>query len=564
MNFIALAKEETTKLIRDAYCLAVKDGALPEAGEDLAFPVEIPKDTAHGDYTSTFPMAAAKKLHLAPRKIADEIVNRISLSGSFFDSVEIAGAGFINFRLGSKWYGDVIEAVEREGRDFARTQDLVGKKIMVEFVSANPTGPMHMGNARGGVLGDCLSEILSLAGADVTREFLINDAGNQVEKFGVSLETRYLQLYPEYKDLEFPEDGYHGEDIIELAKRFQAEYGDKYLNADQEERREALIRFGLGNNIPAMKRDLARYGIEYDNWFSETTLHDSGAVARIVDFLTEKGHTYEKDGAIWLRTTDFGCEKDDVLRRANGFYTYFAVDIAYHYNKFIERGFDTVINVWGADHHGHVARLKAACSAFGVDPDRLEIILMQLVRLMQNGEVVRMSKRTGKTISLSNLLDEISVDAARFFFNMRAAETQMEFDLDLAVRQDSENPVYYVQYAHARICSLIKTLAKDGAQIKAAKDLDLSLLTQPEEKALIKRIAELPNEISMAARDRDPSRMNKYLIDIAGEFHRYYNACRIRGEEEALLGARLKLAAVTRDILAVGMSIIGVTAPETM
>ena len=564
MNFIALAKEETTKLIRSAYALCTEDGSLPAGDGELAFPVEIPKDTAHGDYTSTFPMAAAKKLHLAPRKIAEQIVSHIKLSGSFFDSVEIAGAGFINFRLGSKWYADVIGAVEREGRDFARTQDLKGKKIMVEFVSANPTGPMHMGNARGGVLGDCLSEILSFAGADVTREFLINDAGNQVEKFGVSLETRYLQLYPEYKDLEFPEDGYHGEDIIELARQFQAQYGDRYLSCSSEERREALTSFGLGNNIPAMKRDLERYGIRYDNWFSETTLHDSGAVARIVDYLTEKGCTYEKDGAIWLRTTDFGCEKDDVLRRANGFYTYFAVDIAYHYNKFIERGFDTVINVWGADHHGHVARLKAACSAFGIDPDRLEIILMQLVRLMQNGEVVRMSKRTGKTISLSNLLDEISVDAARFFFNMRAAETQMEFDLDLAVREDSENPVYYVQYAHARICSLIKTLARDGAQVQPAQALSLSLLTQPEEKALVKRIAELPNEISLAARDRDPSRINKYLIDIAGDFHRFYNACRIRGEEEALLAARLKLAAVTRDILSIGLSIIGVSAPESM
>ena len=564
MNFIQLAKDETAKLIAAAYARAQEAGTLPAMEGELVIPVEIPKDTSHGDYTSTFPMAAAKKLHMAPRKIAEAIVENLDISGSYYDSVEIAGAGFINFTLGKKWYTDVITAVEEQGRDFARTDGLAGRKMMVEFVSANPTGPMHMGNARGGVLGDCLAGILSLAGADVTREFLINDAGNQVEKFGVSLETRYLQLYPEYENLEFPEDGYHGEDIITLAKRFKEQYGDEYLNAEPEARREALINFGLGNNIPAMKRDLERYGIVYDNWFSETTLHEAGKVKETVDFLTEKGYTYEKDGAIWLRTTDFGCEKDDVLRRANGFYTYFAVDIAYHYNKFVERGFDTVINVWGADHHGHVARLKAACSAFGINPDRLEIILMQLVRLMQDGEVVRMSKRTGKTISLSNLLDDISVDAARFFFNMRAAETQMEFDLDLAVREDSENPVYYVQYAHARICSLIKMLANDGVCVGSAKELSLDLLSTEEEKSLIKRIAELPNEMAMAARDRDPSRVNKYLIDIAGDFHRFYNACRIRGEEAALAGARLKLAAVTRDIIALGLDIIGVNAPESM
>ena len=564
MNFIQLAKEETTKLIRAAFEDAVSTGALPQPDSELSFPVEIPKDTAHGDYTSTFPMAAAKKLRMPPRKIAELIVQRIVLSGSFFDSVEIAGAGFINFRLGQKWYCDILATAEREGRDFARTSALAGQKIMVEFVSANPTGPMHMGNARGGVLGDCLSNVLALAGAEVSREFLINDAGNQVEKFGISLETRYLQLYPEYKNLEFPEDGYHGEDIIVLAKSFREQHGDTYLNADAQVRREALVKFGLGHNIPAMQRDLERYGIHYDTWFSETTLHESGAVSRIVDFLTKKGYTYEKDGAVWLRTTDFGCEKDDVLRRANGFYTYFAVDIAYHYNKFIERGFDTVINVWGADHHGHVASLKAACSAFGVDPDRLEIILMQLVRLTQNGEVVRMSKRTGKTISLSNLLDDISVDAARFFFNMRAAETQMEFDLDLAVREDSENPVYYVQYAHARICSLIKMLEHDGVSVQPTQALSLELLDTQEEKALIKRIAELPNEMAMAARDRDPSRVNKYLIDIAGDFHRFYNACRIRGEEDAVQKARLKLAAITRDILAIGLGIIGVSAPESM
>ena len=563
MNYIQLAKDQIASLVEAAYQKTAEAGELP-ASQELTFPVEIPRDAAHGDYSCTFAMAAARSLHMAPRKIAEAVCQHLDLKDSYFDSVEIAGAGFINFRLGSRWFREVLTAIEQEGQDFAKTSGYAGQKIMVEFVSANPTGPMHMGNARGGVLGDCLASVLELSGADVTREFLINDAGNQVDNFGRSLEARFLQLYPETADTPFPEDGYHGDDIRELAAAFREKYGDGYRNAPSEERRNALIQFGLGHNIPKMKSDLARYGIQYDVWFSETTLHESGAVRDTVDSLTKKGYTYEKDGAIWLRTTEFGCEKDDVLRRANGFYTYFAVDIAYHRNKFLERGFDKVINVWGADHHGHVARLKAECAAIGIDPERLEVVLMQFVNLMRNGEIVRMSKRTGKTISLSDLLDEISVDAARFFFNMRQPDTLIDFDLDLAIRQDSENPVYYVQYAHARICSLIKMLKGDGVDVPAAADAKLELLTAPEEQALIKKLAALPDEIAGSARDRDPSRVNKYLIDTAGDFHRFYNACRIRGEEPALLAARLKLAASARDILAMTLKVIGVTAPESM
>ena len=563
MNYIQLAKDQIAALVRTAYLKAVDVGTLP-LSEKMSFPVEIPRDAAHGDYSCTFAMAAARELHMAPRKIAEAVCAQLVLEGSYFDAAEIAGAGFINFRLGTVWFREVLTAIEREGSDFARTSGYTGQKIMVEFVSANPTGPMHMGNARGGVLGDCLASVLELSGAEVTREFLINDAGNQVDNFGRSLEARFLQLYPETADTPFPEDGYHGDDIRELAAAFKEEHGEEYRNAPSEERRSALIQYGLGHNIPKMKSDLARYGITYDVWFSETSLHESGAVRDTVDSLTKKGYTYEKDGAVWLRTTEFGCEKDDVLRRANGFYTYFAVDIAYHRNKFLERGFDKVINVWGADHHGHVARLKAGCAAIGIDPSRLEVVLMQFVNLMRNGEIVRMSKRTGKTISLSDLLDEISVDAARFFFNMRQPDTLIDFDLDLAIRQDSENPVYYVQYAHARICSLIRTLAGDGAEVPAAEDTRFELLQTQEELALIKKLAALPDEIALSARDRDPSRVNKYLIDTAGDFHRFYNACRIRGEEAELLAARLKLAAATRDILAMTLRVIGVTAPESM
>ena len=563
MNYIQLAKDQIAALTKAAYQRASEAGALP-AVEDLSFPVEIPRDASHGDYSCTFAMAAAKALRMPPRKIAEAVCSYLALDGTYFDSVEIAGAGFMNFRLGVCWYREVLAAIEREGNDFAKTNGYAGQKIMVEFVSANPTGPMHMGNARGGVLGDCLSSVLALSGADVTREFLINDAGNQVDTFGRSLDARFLQLYPETADTPFPEDGYHGDDIRELAAAFKEAHGAEYHDAPSAERRNALIQFGLGHNIPKMKSDLARYGIQYDVWFSETTLHESGAVRETVEFLTEKGYTYEKDGAIWLRTTQFGCEKDDVLRRANGFYTYFAVDIAYHRNKFLERGFDKVINVWGADHHGHVARLKAGCAAIGIDPERLEVVLMQFVNLMRNGEIVRMSKRTGKTISLSDLLDEISVDAARFFFNMRQPDTLIDFDLDLAVRQDSENPVYYVQYAHARICSLIKTLAGDGVAVPETEKTKIELLTAPEELALIKKLAALPDEIAGAARDRDPSRVNKYLIETAGDFHRFYNACRIRGAEPEQMAARLKLAAATRDILAIALDVIGVTAPESM
>lgn len=563
MNYIQLAKDQIVELTSKAYQMAVEAGALP-AAEDLSFPVEIPRDVSNGDYCSTFAMAAAKKLHMAPRKIAEAVSANLQLEGSYFDSVEIAGAGFMNFRLGKAWFRQVITAIEKEGKDFPKTNGYAGQKVMVEFVSANPTGPMHMGNARGGVLGDCLSSVLELSGAEVTREFLINDAGNQVDNFGRSLEARLLQLYPETADTPFPEDGYHGDDIRELAAAFKEAHGEEYKDASSEDLRAALVQFGLGHNIPKMKSDLERYGIHYDVWFSETSLHESGAVRETVDALTEKGYTYEKDGAIWLRTTEFGCEKDDVLRRANGFYTYFAVDIAYHRNKFVERGFDKVLNVWGADHHGHVARLKAGCAAMGIDPDRLEVVLMQFVNLMRNGEIVRMSKRTGKTISLSDLLDEISVDAARFFFNMRQPDTLIDFDLDLALRQDSENPVYYAQYAHARICSLIKILAGDGVEVPAADDAKLELLTAPEEIALIKKLAALPADIASAARDRDPSRVNKYVVDAAGDFHRFYNACRIRGAEADLMAARLKLAAATRDIIAMSLAVIGVSAPESM
>ena len=580
MNMIQSAKDQIVELTQKAYAAAVQEKLLPE-GVATVPAVEIPKDAANGDYTTTFCLAASKALHKNPREVANILTSHMQLDGTYFTSVEIAGPGFLNFRLGGKWYADVIAAVESEGRNFGRGEGLKGKKYMVEFVSANPTGPMHMGNARGGVLGDTLAEVLDWSGADVWREFYVNDFGNQIDKFAKSIEARYIQLIKGEDAVEFPEDGYHGDDIRELAEAYRAENGDGLLDADEQTRRDTLANFGLAYNIPKMKADLKRYGIEFDEWFFESSLHNSGLVAKAMDELTKLGWTYEKEGALWLRTADITREqlrksgkkdeeidkldlKDDVLRRANGFYTYFAGDIAYHYNKFAIRGFDKVINIWGADHHGHVARLKGAMDALGLNgTERLDIVLMQLVKLVRDGEVVRMSKRTGKTISLSDLLDEIPVDACRYFFNAKP-ETQMEFDLGLAVREDSENPVYYIQYAHARICSLLKALAEEGYTAPRAADVDIALAQSEQEKALIKEISLFSEEIRMAGRDYDPSYINRYLVRLAAAFHRFYNACRIKGEADDIIAVRLKLAEATKQVLANGLGILGLGAPEKM
>ena len=580
MNMIQSAKDQVLALTMTAYETAAAEGLLP-ADVAVKPSVEIPKDTANGDYTTTFCLAAAKALHKNPRQVAQILMDHMQLEGSYFTTVEMAGPGFLNFRLGDKWFGDTVACVEREGADYGSSDMLAGKKYMVEFVSANPTGPMHMGNARGGVLGDTLASVLQKSGADVWREFYVNDAGNQIEKFAKSLEARYFQIIKGEDAVEFPEDGYHGDDIRELAQLFYEQEGEKYLDCDEKTRHDALARFGLDRNIPKMKSDLERYGIRYDQWFFESSLHESGYVADSVQALTDLGYTYEKDGALWLKTSEILAAnlrkagkseeaieklglKDDVLRRANGFYTYFAADIAYHRNKFAVRGFNKVINIWGADHHGHVARLKGAMDALGLDGEnRLDIVLMQLVKLVRDGEVVRMSKRTGKAISLTDLLDEIPVDACRYFFNAKP-ETQMEFDLGLAVREDSENPVYYVQYAHARICTLLKNLASEGYTVPAASEVDFSLLSGDAEKALIKQLAHYSEVVRLAARDYDPSHINRYLTELAAAFHKFYTVCRIKGEEKPVLLARLKLADAARAVLKNGMVLIGCSAPEKM
>ena len=580
-NMIQAAREQVAQLTQAAYEKAAAAGLLP-AGAEVKATIEIPKDPTHGDYASSFAMAGAKALHKAPRQIAQTIVDNLELAGTFFDKVEIAGPGFLNFTLGSKWYGEVLTDIQAEGNTYGAVDEGRGEKVMVEFVSANPTGPMHIGNARGGVLGDALASVLERAGYDVWREFYVNDAGNQIHKFAMSIDARYLQIVLGEENHPFPEDGYHGDDIKELAQAFYDQHGPSWKDKPEEERQAAMAQYGLSVNIPKMKADLRRYQIEYNEWFLESTLHESGYVAETVGMLADKGWTYEKDGALWLKTTDLLKQKfmnegktqeqvdkldlkDDVLRRANGFYTYFAADIAYHRNKLEKRGFSKAINIWGADHHGHVARLQAALDGLGLDGShRLIVVLMQLVNLLQDGQPVRMSKRSGKAIALRDLLDEVSVDAARFFFNSRSSTSALDFDLDLAVRQDSDNPVYYVQYAHARICSLVSRLTEEGAQVPDAAAVDASLFTTAEEKALIKTLSQLPEVIRISARDYDPSHVNRYLITLAGDFHRFYNACRIKGEEPHVLSARLKLADTVRAVIANCLALIGVTAPEKM
>lgn len=561
-KLVKQAENQLKEIIISAVNPAVAAGELPDQPMP-PFGIEIPAERAHGDLSSNAALVSARAFRLPPRKIADILINRISLDGTLFESAEVAGPGFLNFRLSPAFYSGVVSDILEQGENYGRSDFGKGRKVMVEFVSANPTGPMHMGNARGGALGDCLASVLEAAGYDVWREFYVNDAGNQIENFGISLEARYLQLYKGEDAVKLPEDAYHGEDIIEHAKGFAAIYGDKHLNADPQERRQALIDYALPLNIEKMSRDLEKYRIKYDCWFYESALHKNGELDETIRILSERGLTYQKEGALWYRASEYGGEKDEVLVRANGNPTYFAADIAYHRNKFA-RGFDLCINVWGADHHGHVARMKGAMDAIGLDGSKLEVVLIQLVRLMRGGEVVRMSKRTGKAIQLSDLLDEVPVDAARFFFNQREASTQMDFDLELAVEESAQNPVYYVQYAHARICSIFRNLEAEGITPKNVPADDLLVLTHPDEKELIRHLAGYTGEIVEAAKSFEPARITRYCLELASLFHKFYNSCRVKCEDEKLMAARLALCAAARHTLRNALALLKINAPESM
>lgn len=540
--------------------------ALLEMKVDLAVDVEIeiPKDKTHGDFSINTAMKLTKILKMPPRDIAKSLTDAFVLDGTYIEKCEIAGPGFINFYLKSDWLYDGLKLIDELGENFGKINVGEGKKVMVEFVSANPTGPMHMGNARGGALGDGIASVLDAAGYDVTREFYINDAGAQIEKFGKSLEARYMQLYKGEGGFAFPEDGYMGGDIKVHAKNYADENGEKLVDVPSEERRKALVDYALPINIANLKKDLEKYRINYDVWFPESTIHANGEVAETIELLKKSGLTYEKDDALWLKTTEFGSEKDEVLIRANGIPTYFAVDIAYHRNKFQMRGFDKVINIWGADHHGHVARMEGAMDAIGCDSKKLKVVIMQLVRLIKDGDVARMSKRTGEMITLSDLIDEIGVDAARFFFNLRQAGSHLEFDLDLAVAQNNDNPVFYVQYAHARICSILRNLAEEGVTLKNINDVNLALLDTKEEKELITKLNSFPQEIEMSAESLEPSKLTRYLLDLASLFHSFYNSCRVKGEAEDIMQARLTLVSLTKTVIRNTLNILKIDAPEKM
>lgn len=582
-NMIELAKQQVKETVMNALGRLVAEGKI-EAVPLPAFNVERPADVSHGDFSCNAAMASAKALRNNPRAIGQMIADAAVLDGTVFEKIEVAGPGFLNFFISPLWFNETVGEVISSGGDYGKTELGKGKRVLVEFVSANPTGPMHIGNARGGALGDSLSSVLQFAGYEVEREFYVNDAGNQIEKFGKSLSIRYMQIadgnksdviasygdddvcrkiFEDEENFPMPEDVYKGVDIIEHAYNFYKINGDKFVNADEESRKSALVEYALPLNIDGLEKDLAKYRIVYDTWFRESSLHKSGAVKQIVDMLTEKGQTYEKDGAIWFKASDFGDDQNRVLVRANGIPTYFVPDIAYHYNKLVTRGFDKAIDILGADHHGYIARMKAALTALGVDASKLDIVIMQMVMLVRNGETVKLSKRSGKAITLSTLLDEVPIDAARFFFNLRDPNTHLEFDLELAIEESSNNPVFYVQYAHARICSILRRMEEEGTGYSNIPVSELNF-NHPAELALIRHIAALPNCINEAAKDYNPSKITKYLCDLAQLFHKFYDNCKIKGEEENILQSRLSLCVATKTVFKNLLDLLKVDAPEKM
>lgn len=587
------AMDEARSLLAAAAQAAMEAGELPQA-ELPAFIVEIPADTKNGDIASNLAMAGARTWRKAPRMIAEALTAHLQLENTVFERAEVAGPGFINLFLAPGfWSGVVLAACSNP--EYGRTDHGKGQRYNVEFVSANPTGPMHMGNARGGALGDCLSAVLDWAGYDVTREFYINDAGNQIQKFGKSLAVRYLQHFAGEQAYPLPAECYQGGDIKLLAGEFADREGDAYaapcqgLEGDAlyesegfAALKDALVAYALPKNIANLKRDLGKYRIDYDVWFHESTLHDSGAVMAVVDKLLELGACYKaEDGAVMYRSAQYAAKygtvnkkktedgteeqaKDEVLVRANGIPTYFAADIAYHYNKLAVRGFDKSIDVWGADHHGHVARMKGAMDAIGLDGSKLDVVLMQMVNLMRDGQPVRMSKRTGNAITLTDLLEEVPIDSARFLFNMHDAGSGIDFDLDQAVKTDNDNPVYYVQYAHARICSILKKLASEGVPFAGADQVDPSLLTDPTEMELVRMLAAFPQEIVLAAEKYDPSRINRFVIDLASAFHRFYGSCRIQGADPAVQQARLALCTGVKQVIFNVLTMFKINVPDQM
>lgn len=562
---MSLLVKETQKELRlriiEALGRAVANGELP-AEPIPDFIIEKPANSANGDFSANVALAGARAFKKAPRAIAESIVNNLDLEGTLFERVEIAGPGFLNFYLSQQYYTEIIKDIAAKGEDYGKSDYGKGKRVLVEFVSANPTGPMHIGNARGGAIGDCLSSVLEWAGYEVNREFYVNDAGNQIEKFATSLEVRYLQIYKD--GIEMPEDAYKGADITAHAQAFAEEYGDKFVEAESADRRKALVDFALPKNIAGLESDLLQYRIKYDKWFKESSLHADGSVNDIIEKFKSLGVTYEKDGALWFKASEYGNDKDVVLIRANGIPTYIVPDIAYHYNKLVTRGYDKAVDVLGADHHGYVPRMKAALSALGIDASRLDCVIMQMVRLVRNGETIKLSKRSGKAITLTTLLDEIPIDAARFFFNLREPNSHFDFDLDLAAQETSQNPVYYVQYAHARICSILKKAQSEGVVLRTPADDELNMLNSEEELQLIRHLSSLTDEIVAAAKAYDPAKITHFVIELATLFHKFYNAQRVMVDDEGLMQARLYLCLAVKDTIKNILTMLKITAPEAM
>ena len=560
VNMTEKAKSEVKEIVMNALGQLTADGKLP-AEPIPPFTVEQPADSSHGDFSCNAALASSKVFRKNPRETAGLISEAAILDGTLFDRIEVAGPGFINFFLKPLWFAETVNAAIDGGAEYGKTDMGNGKKVLVEFVSANPTGPMHIGNARGGAIGDCLASVLEYAGYYVEREFYINDAGNQVNKFGLSLDIRYKQIFGSTEEM--PEDSYHGQDIIDHAKAFADKYGDKYMSVSEEERRKALVEYALPINIQGLEADLLKYRIKYDTWFRESSLHESGKVAEVVQMLKDKGVTYEKEGAVWFKASDFGDDQDRVLVRANGVPTYFVPDIAYHYNKLVTRGFDKAIDILGADHHGYIARMKAALTALGVDANKLDIVIMQMVRLVRGGETVKLSKRSGKAITLATLLDEIPMDAARFFFNLRDPDTHLEFDLDLAIEESSKNPVFYVQYAHARICRMLGKFAEEGVTLTKVPSEKL-VYTDEAELAVIRKIAALPDTVNEAAAAYNPSRITRYVYELAQLFHKFYDSCKIKGEADDVVMSRLALCCAVKTVIKNLLDLLKVDAPEKM
>ncbi|MBQ9284540.1 MAG: arginine--tRNA ligase [Acidaminococcaceae bacterium] len=552
MDIKAILSDAIVKTAQQAIAAGVvKEGTLPEVQ------LTVPPKKEFGDFATNFAMQSARALRCNPRVLAQYIVDHLDCA--YVKRMEIAGPGFLNFYLDPDWVYDMLAHIVEAGENYGNLPKASDERIQVEYVSANPTGPLHVGHGRGAAVGSALSNLLKAAGYDVEQEYYINDAGNQMNNLARSVNARYLELLGQ--TCEFPEDGYHGHDIIDTAQRIIDKYGDRFLKMEEDERLEQFKTIAYQEKLAALKEDLERFNVRFDVWFSEKTLHEANKIHEACDYLLEKGYMEKRDGALWLKSTEFGDDKDRVVIRDNGVPTYFAADIAYHTNKF-NRGFDRVINLWGADHHGYIARMKAAMQCMGFKPEQLEILVLQMVRLLRDGQEVKMSKRTGQSVTLNELIDEVGTDAARFFFVMRSIDSQLDFDLDLAVKKSNDNPVFYVQYAHARICSIMRQVAEAGITVQGKGNY--RLLTEPVEVDLIKKLGEYPEMLAAAAKERAVQQVAHYVYDLAGLFHSAYNQCRILGVNEELQQARLAMVMAVGHVVRHALSILGVSAPEKM